>query len=122
MIDEIVIKPIGLVHSERVHRYETPRQGVLAGKDISVIKLNPSFNFEQALKDLEGFERIWVIYWFHLNNNWKPIDRKSTRLNSSHLGISYAVFCLKKKKKHKETKPSAQSTHTSHHSTQSPHT
>src|SRR5437899_8412461 len=29
-------------------------------------------------------------------------DRKSTRLNSSHLGISYAVFCLKKKKKHTE--------------------
>src|ERR1035441_5228533 len=28
----------------------------------------------------------------------KAIDRKSTRLNSSHLGISYAVFCLKKKK------------------------
>src|SRR5262245_63417941 len=28
-----------------------------------------------------------------------PEDRKSTRLNSSHLGISYAVFCLKKKKK-----------------------
>src|SRR5262245_63025597 len=27
------------------------------------------------------------------------LDRKSTRLNSSHLGISYAVFCLKKKKK-----------------------
>src|SRR5256885_11484872 len=30
-------------------------------------------------------------------------DRKSTRLNSSHLVISYAVFCLKKKKKKKET-------------------
>src|SRR5690554_2563916 len=28
-----------------------------------------------------------------------PIDRKSTRLNSSHVRISYAVFCLKKKKK-----------------------
>src|SRR5438045_5510484 len=29
---------------------------------------------------------------------WRPVsDRKSTRLNSSHLGISYAVFCLKKK-------------------------
>src|ERR1039458_1333719 len=27
----------------------------------------------------------------------KVVDRKSTRLNSSHLGISYAVFCLKKK-------------------------
>src|SRR2546426_6531252 len=30
------------------------------------------------------------------------IDRKSTRLNSSHLVISYAVFCLKKKKKKQE--------------------
>src|SRR5437899_9333491 len=29
-------------------------------------------------------------------------DRKSTRLNSSHLGISYAVFCLKKKKKYNQ--------------------
>src|SRR5262245_62372854 len=32
----------------------------------------------------------------------KP-DRKSTRLNSSHLGISYAVFCLKKKKRTQPT-------------------
>src|SRR5690242_21436727 len=30
-------------------------------------------------------------------------DRKSTRLNSSHMSISYAVFCLKKKKKKKNT-------------------
>src|SRR3989442_6948071 len=30
-------------------------------------------------------------------------DRKSTRLNSSHVRISYAVFCLKKKKNHTET-------------------
>src|SRR6266480_6125221 len=30
-----------------------------------------------------------------------PEDRKSTRLNSSHMSISYAVFCLKKKKKNK---------------------
>src|SRR5262245_64352782 len=33
-------------------------------------------------------------------------DRKSTRLNSSHLGISYAVFCLKKKNQHTTLTPS----------------
>src|SRR5947208_13270332 len=33
------------------------------------------------------------------NNNKHLVDRKSTRLNSSHQIISYAVFCLKKKKK-----------------------
>src|SRR5437899_8662077 len=36
-----------------------------------------------------------------------PGDRKSTRLNSSHLGISYAVFCLKKKTNidHSDSRP-----------------
>src|SRR5262245_63862529 len=38
--------------------------------------------------------RSWAACWS---------DRKSTRLNSSHLGISYAVFCLKKKKQHKSS-------------------
>src|SRR5947209_8864531 len=38
-------------------------------------------------------------------------DRKSTRLNSSHANISYAVFCLKKKKKNKRTLPVHRSEH-----------
>src|SRR3712207_6959381 len=37
------------------------------------------------------------IVWHH--DAPTPVDRKSTRLNSSHANISYAVFCLKKKKK-----------------------
>src|SRR6266496_5430602 len=35
-------------------------------------------------------------------SGWQPRDRKSTRLNSSHVEISYAVFCLKKKKKNRK--------------------
>src|SRR6267142_3158309 len=37
----------------------------------------------------------------HRSLPWQSVftDRKSTRLNSSHMSISYAVFCLKKKKK-----------------------
>src|SRR3989454_9347193 len=42
-------------------------------------------------------------------------DRKSTRLNSSHLVISYAVFCLKKKKKKQHITYSQQPHHTSYH-------
>src|SRR3989442_10168956 len=38
------------------------------------------------------------------------VDRKSTRLNSSHVRISYAVFCLKKKKKMKPCRPRYSST------------
>src|SRR2546430_10214269 len=39
-----------------------------------------------------------------------PADRKSTRLNSSHSQISYAVFCLKKKTQHAHTDNTAPST------------
>src|SRR2546426_7552407 len=42
-----------------------------------------------ALRDRQGTVESGISY----------LDRKSTRLNSSHLVISYAVFCLKKKKK-----------------------
>src|SRR5947199_2333664 len=44
--------------------------------------------FEKAARDSKKPKAI---------ANWILKDRKSTRLNSSHLGISYAVFCLKKK-------------------------
>src|SRR5437868_7761753 len=36
--------------------------------------------------------------------NWAAQDRKSTRLNSSHVSISYAVFCLKKKNRTRHTR------------------
>src|SRR5258707_9476828 len=40
------------------------------------------------------------VAWFRLEESLPPLatDRKSTRLNSSHANISYAVFCLKKKR------------------------
>src|SRR6266496_1854396 len=45
--------------------------------------------------------RIWIAPDFDATP--ADLDRKSTRLNSSHVEISYAVFCLKKKKKKKTT-------------------
>src|SRR5437870_11383249 len=42
---------------------------------------------------------------FGARATWGSRDRKSTRLNSSHVAISYAVFCLKKKKKKKKKQP-----------------
>src|SRR5207302_3546752 len=49
----------------------------------------------------------WNMYidrWFETRSFAECLDRKSTRLNSSHVKISYAVFCLKKKKKEEQTK------------------
>src|SRR5471030_3180050 len=51
--------------------------------------------------EIVGVERRELQFVIHGNvslSDARCRDRKSTRLNSSHLGISYAVFCLKKKK------------------------
>src|SRR5438270_12485740 len=49
-------------------------------------------------EDAAGFRKDSI----HLTTHGARLDRKSTRLNSSHSQISYAVFCLKKKKKKKK--------------------
>src|SRR5256885_12952392 len=50
-----------------------------------------------CLKGATAAQRIGLVGYLATVNGL-PIDRKSTRLNSSHLVISYAVFCLNKKK------------------------
>src|SRR5438477_6132031 len=56
-----------------------------------------------GLTDAVGFPGSVTVDTFGgatmLGSSWSRTDRKSTRLNSSHMSISYAVFCLKKKKK-----------------------
>src|SRR5690349_23177008 len=52
--------------------------------------------------ELDDLERDAATDAFLLLGQVNDADRKSTRLNSSHVEISYAVFCLKKKKKKKK--------------------
>src|SRR5256885_12059198 len=49
----------------------------------------------RALREREHLSQ--PVFALYLNVSKNLVDRKSTRLNSSHLVISYAVFCLKKK-------------------------
>ncbi|MBE0645791.1 MAG: tRNA (N6-threonylcarbamoyladenosine(37)-N6)-methyltransferase TrmO [Bacteroidetes bacterium] len=71
-MDSWTFNPIATVASERRNRYDVPRQGTLDASHTARVLLLPGRNFEQALDDLEGFERIWLIYVFHLNTGWKP--------------------------------------------------
>src|SRR2546430_11439593 len=58
-----------------------------------------------SVRSPAGIENTVIITWEVATGSRTaftgtlPLDRKSTRLNSSHSQISYAVFCLKKKKK-----------------------
>ena len=72
-MDQLTLTPIGFIHTPYIDRYSAPRQpGAASQGREGVIELVGGNNFEQALDDLAGFERIWVIYWFHRNSGWKP--------------------------------------------------
>lgn len=71
-IEIMQCQPIGYYHSWQTERYMAAKQGELAEGGQGKILLLPNCNYEQALEDLMGMERIWVIYWFHKNTHWKP--------------------------------------------------
>src|SRR5699024_11620382 len=76
------------------HRYEVAGPDGLAGLPAAPVSSWPRLN---------GRKYVFSPASFVVRCTWSSStakDRKSTRLNSSHVSISYAVFCLKKKKEH----------------------
>src|SRR5699024_11837419 len=66
----------------------------LNAKDYDVLA-SMAGNYQSS--EIPGKVQFGTAWWFNdtINGMEKQLDRKSTRLNSSHVSISYAVFCLK---------------------------
>ena len=68
----LVLEPVGVLRCARRTKVEAPRQPAAADDLTGVIELLPGHNYEHALADLDGWERIWVLFWFHHNDGWRP--------------------------------------------------
>ncbi len=83
------LEPIGIISTRFERKYDAPRQptgndelGIrndeaLDSSKQALVQLFPHRNYEQALADVQGFERVWLLYIFHENINngkaqWKP--------------------------------------------------
>src|SRR5699024_12502998 len=90
-----------------LHSFPTRRSSDLPNFELQQINKNNELE-SIRLSDLEG-KGVMLNFWAtcckpcEKEMPYMEEDRKSTRLNSSHVSISYAVFCLKKKK-NKNTK------------------
>jgi tRNA-Thr(GGU) m(6)t(6)A37 methyltransferase TsaA len=60
------------VHSALKSKVEAARQPAAASGATARIELHSGQHFEHALEDLAGWERIWILFWFHLNDSWRP--------------------------------------------------
>lgn len=66
-------EPIGIYSSDAKAPYEAARQPLDRITTVGEIRLEPGHQYEQALEDLEGIERLWLVYVFHHNTtHWKP--------------------------------------------------
>ena len=69
----VSLSPIGVIHTPYFSKYAAPRQPGSAphGSEGKIVLYSGS-NYEQALSDLDGFDYVWVLFWFDQNTTWKP--------------------------------------------------
>ena len=69
---QLTIEPIGYVRTAIKFKDEAPRQPRASGGASGRIELLSGRNYEHALLDIEGWDHIWVLFWFHHNAGWRP--------------------------------------------------
>ena len=71
------MKPIGVAHTPFTQRFGIPRQPGLVPEAKGIIKIDAHPDFQYALKQLDQFSHIWIIFIFHAHggNKWKPTIR-----------------------------------------------
>lgn len=70
--ESFTFTPIGYFSAPQKYRFETPRQGIFAENFHGVITLNDDPRLIEACRDLQGVERLWIVFCFHLNEGWRP--------------------------------------------------
>src|SRR3712207_9011165 len=93
------LRSLGVTWDERTWTNLGALSEQLPAADVSSAIAEYAAKYESSVRQLVDTNAD-----FNLTVKEVEVDRKSTRLNSSHANISYAVFCLKKKKKKDITK------------------
>lgn len=89
MENALTLQPIGVVRSPFIERVDAPRQPSAARGVEGSIEVFSGRNFEQALEDIQSFNFIWVLFWFHLNSTWKP------KVQPPRSGLKRGVFATR---------------------------
>lgn len=73
MSDSLTLTPIGFIRTGKRVKFQARHQPAEDQEESNILELLPGANYEQALRDLEGFERVWLLWWFHRNTTWRPL-------------------------------------------------
>jgi len=81
--------PIALIHSPYREKFSAPRQPGLAPSVRAQVELLPEFASPEAVRGLEGFSHIWLIFLFHqtVGQGWKPTVRPPRLGGNKRVGV-----------------------------------
>lgn len=69
----LTLRPIGFLRSGKTVKFQAAHQPLPDASERNVLELVPGSGYEQALRDLAGFSRVWLLWWFHRNTEWRPL-------------------------------------------------
>ena len=72
MASSLTLQPIGYIRTQKQVKFHARHQPVEGEAELNVLELLPDCRYEDALQDLAGFSRIWLVWWFHRNTEWRP--------------------------------------------------
>ena len=70
-MSELTLQPIGYIRTGKQVKFQALHQPSEQLPEHNVLELLPDQNYEQALRDLAGFSRVWLVWWFHRNTTWR---------------------------------------------------
>jgi tRNA (adenine37-N6)-methyltransferase len=82
-------QPIATIHSPYREKFSAPRQPGLAPTVRAQVELHPEFASPEAVRGLDGFSHIWLIFLFHqtLGQGWKPTVRPPRLGGNKRVGV-----------------------------------
>jgi tRNA-Thr(GGU) m(6)t(6)A37 methyltransferase TsaA len=73
LFPSLTLKPIGYLRTGHQLKFHAGHQPTEAAEQRHEVELLEGCGYEQALQDLAGIERVWLIWWFHRNESWRPL-------------------------------------------------
>ncbi len=70
---ELTLRAIGFVRTGKTEKFDARHQPLETEAECNELELVEGDGMREAVRDLEGFSRIWLVWWFHRNSGWRPL-------------------------------------------------
>ncbi len=87
MSQNLTLRPIARIHTEFSEKFGIPRQSGLVEELSARIVLEPAYRVREALRGIEGFSHLWLLWQFTESRGWSPTVRPPRLGGNQRVGV-----------------------------------